>query len=155
MKMIQSIAALCLTSSLAYADLDKEVRLDDCPEAVRKTIVENSRDGKIDDISLIAIEDQQIFIAEVDLARDIDLKVFVAQDGKLVKTREDVRDDEIPSFVIDFVKTLSGRVDDVEKEVSGEIVTYHVDVDRSGQPDLEVVFDAEGKVVEQTEEVDD
>lgn len=155
MKLIQTIAAMGLTATLAHADFEKEVRLDDCPAPVCETIIANSREGKIDDIDLITIDDKQIYIAEVDLPRDIDLKVYVNGSGSLVKTREDVRNDEIPGFVNDIVKELGGRADDVEKEIKGETITYHVDIDRNGQPDLEVVLDGSGKVLSKTEEIDD
>lgn len=155
MKLIQTIAIVGLTTTFASADLEREVRLDDCPAAVRETIVANSRDGRIDEIDLIAIGENKMYIAEVDLAQDTDLKVYVNADGSLVKTREDVRNQEIPAFVNTIVSELGGRADDVEKETTGKTVTYHVDVDRTDAPDLEVVIDGQGKVLSKTEEIDD
>lgn len=153
--MIQTIAAIGITTMFANADLEKEVRLDDCPAPVRETLVANSRGGKIDEVDLIELGGKQIYIAEVDLPRDIDLKVYVNGDGTLVKTREDVRNDEIPGFVNTVVTELGGRLDDVEKETMGKTVTYHVEVDLAGKPDVDVVLDADGKVISKTEEIDD
>jgi uncharacterized membrane protein YkoI len=155
MKTLQTIAIIALSSTIAFAGYEREVRLDDCPAPVRETILANSRDGKIDEVELIGIEDKKIYIAEVDLPRDIDLKVFVNGDGSLLKTREDVRNDEIPAFVGELARELGGTVDDVEKETTGKTVTYHVDIDRNGAPDLEVVLDVSGKVIKKTEETED
>jgi uncharacterized membrane protein YkoI len=155
MKTIHIIASIALGSMPAFADYDQDIRLDDCPAPVRETIQANARDGKIDEIEIISIGDKRIYIAEVDLPRDIDLKVFVNGDGSLVKTREDVRNDEIPVFVGEAAKQLGGTVDDVEKETAGRTVTYHVDIERLGAPDLDVVLDASGKVISKTEEADD
>jgi uncharacterized membrane protein YkoI len=154
-RTIATIATIALSSTFALAGYEKEVRFDDCPAPVRETILANSRDGKIEEVELISIEDKKIYIAEVDLPRDIDLKVFVNGDGSLLKTREDVRNEEIPAFVGELARELGGTVDDVEKETTGKTVTYHVDIERTGAPDLDVVLDASGKVIEKTEEAGD
>ncbi|MFM2198434.1 MAG: hypothetical protein RLZZ505_1866 [Verrucomicrobiota bacterium] len=155
MKTLHTIASIALSSTLAFAEYEKEIRLDDCPAPVRETIQANARDGKIDEIELISIGEKRIYIAEVDLPRDIDLKVFVNGDGTLVKTREDVRNDGIPAFVGQVAGELGGTVEDVEMETAGKTVTYHVDIERQGAPDLDVVLDAAGKVISKTEEADD
>lgn len=150
-----TIAALVITSSWASADYNKkEIRMDDCPAPVREVITANSRDGKIDDVDMIDIDGKQIYIAEVDLPRDTDLKVYVSGEGVLIKTREDVRDGDVPASVTNAVKDL-GTIDDVEKETKGETVTYHVDIDRSGQADLEVVLSESGEVLSKSEGSDD
>jgi hypothetical protein len=43
-------------------------------------------------------------------------------------------------------------VDDVDKETAGQTVTYHVEIDRHGAPDLEVIVSADGAILKQTEE---
>lgn len=155
MKLTNSIAIMALTTAFASADIEKEVRLGDCPEPVRKTLEANAREGRIDEIEMISIADKQIYIGEVDLPEDIDLKIFVNGDGSLMKTREDVRGAAIPQFVTNAVKEMGGMADDVEKEIAGKDVIYHVDVELTGKPDLEVVFDSEGNVVSKTEEIED
>ena len=39
-------------------------------------------------------------------------------------------------------------------QVAGGKVTYHVEIDRKGMPDLDVVLNAEGGVIRETEEND-
>ncbi len=156
MTATHTITALVLATAIASADAERrELRLADCPEAVRTTIQANARDGVIDEVDLIAIEGKRIYIAEVDLKRGRDLKIYVNGDGALVKTREDIALRELPQAVADAVKKLGGTVDDVEKEVAGDKVTFVVEIDRQGQPDLDVVLAADGAVVSQTEDADE
>lgn len=53
------------------------------------------------------------------------------------------------------LRGLGGRVDDLDKITVGETVTYDADIDRTGQPDLDVLVSADGKIVRQTEDRDD
>lgn len=155
MKTTRTLTTLALTATLAAADAGKEIRLDACPQAVRETITAHARDGKVEEVDLIEIEDKRIYIAEVDLPRDIDLKIFVDGIGALLKTREDVAKGEEPAFIEGIVAKTGGTLDDVEKETAGEKVTYHVGIDRRGAPDLDVVVSASGEVISQTEDADD
>ena len=155
MKTIRTLTTLALTATFAAADAGKELRLDACPQAVRETIIAHAREGRVEEVDLIEIEDKQIYIAEVDLARDIDLKIFVDGKGVLLKTREDVAGGDTPGFIAGIVAKTGGALDDVEKETAGDKVTYHVGIDRTGAPDLDVVVSANGEVISQTEEADD
>jgi uncharacterized membrane protein YkoI len=152
---IQSIAALAFTTMLASADIERrEIRIEDCPAAVQATVRANARGGTIDDVDLIAIEGKQIYIAEVELPRDRDLKIYVSGNGALVKTREELSLREMPAFIRGAVREYGGTIDDVEKESAGGTVTYHVEIDRKGIPDIDVVLSAEGAVISETEEND-
>jgi len=134
------------------------VRLEDCPVPVQNTIRANARDGKIDEIDSHVIDGKAMYVAEVDLANDIDLKIYVAGDGALIKTIEDVPPAELPEAVrkaAEGIAAGSGKLDDLDKEVAGETVTYHVEIDRPAQPDLQLVIAPDGRVLKQTEEHDD
>jgi uncharacterized membrane protein YkoI len=133
----------------------RELQLGACPAAVQSAIEANARGGVIDEVDLISIEGKEIYIAEVDLPRDLDLKVYVSGNGTLLKTREDVPLASRPAFIRDSVREHSGTIDDVEKEVAGGKVTWHVEIDRKGIPDMNVVLNAEGVVISETEDADD
>lgn len=134
-----------------------EVRLSDCPPEVQKTIRENSRSGKIDEIESFAIQGKTLYLAEVELPNDRDLKIHVNADGTLVKTREDSSLAEAPEAVKKAVeaKLGGGVADDVDKEVTGNAVEFHVEIERQGTPDLVLVIDESGKVLKEIEESDD
>lgn len=149
---ILSIALISIAGHLSAA----EVRLADCPSAVQATIQQNSRDGRLDEIESYSIQGKMLYVAEVELAGGRDLKIHVAADGALVKTREDSTLAEAPESVRKAVeaKLNGGIADDVDKETVGQTVTYHVEIDRKGAPDLELTIDSAGKILSETEEHD-
>lgn len=153
---IATLAALALAAPFAAADLERrELSIHDCPAAVQATVEAHARGGHIDEVDFIAIEGKSIYIAEVELPRDIELKVYVNGGGTLVKTREEVPARAVPAFVRSAVRDYAGTIDDVEKENAGGKVTWHVEIDRKGLPDLELVLNAEGGVLSETEVADD
>lgn len=144
-----------LASSLAHGQTQRrELHLSDCPQAVQATVQANTRGGQIDEVDFISIDGKDIYIAEIDLPRDRDLKVYVSGNGSLVKTREDTLVREAPAAVRSAVQGL-GAIDDVDKETTGQTVTYHVEIDRQGARDLDVVVAADGTILSQTEDNDD
>lgn len=156
MKTIPTLIALACTTAFASAQVERrELRLDECPHPVQATVNANARGGHIDEVDLIGIEGKTIYIAEVELPRYRDLKVYVSGNGALVKTLEDISLRESPEAVRTAVQGLAGSVDDIDKETNGETVTYHVEIDRAGDPDLDVVLTVNGAILSQTEEADD
>lgn len=147
-----SFAFISLVGHAAAA----EVKLADCPAPVQATIQQNSRDGRIDEIESYSIQGKMLYVAEVELAAGRDLKIHVAADGALVKTREDAALAEVPEAVRKAVegKLNGGIADDVDKETAGQTVTYHVEIDRKGAPDTNLTIDSAGKVLSETEEHD-
>lgn len=155
MKTIATITILALTTVLASAGIERaELRIEECPAAVRTTVEAHARGGVVDEVDLIAVEGKEIYIAEVELPRDRDLKIYVSGNGSLVKTREELSLRELPAFIRDVTREYGGTLDDVEKEVAGGKVTFHVEIDRKGMRDLDLVLNAEGGVIRETEEND-
>ncbi|MCW1885575.1 hypothetical protein OKA04_12620 [Luteolibacter flavescens] len=148
---IRILAALALIAPAASRD----IRLADCPEPVRNVIQSNARDCKIEEVEVFQREGKTIYIAEVDLKGGIDLNLYVSAEGALLKTKEDIRLADAPEAVRTTLQGLGGRVDDLDKITEGETVTYDADIERHGQPDLDVIVAADGKVVRQTEDRDD
>ena len=149
------ILPFALVSLAGFANA-AEVRLADCPPAVQATIQQNSRDGRLDEIESYSIQGKALYVAEVELAGDRDLKIHVAADGTLVKTREDATLAEVPAAVRTAVegKLNGGVADDVDKETAGSTVTYHVEIDRKGAPDTNLTIDSAGKILSESEEHD-
>jgi hypothetical protein len=155
MKTSLPIIAICCTIVTATAEGEhRELGLQECPQAVQTTVRDNARAGHIDEVDVINIEGRMIYRAEIDLPRDRDLKIYVDRDGALMMTKEEILPRELPQAVLNAAHAL-GPVEDVEKESNGQTITYHVEIDRAGQPDLDVVFLADGSISSQTEEVDD
>ncbi len=154
MKALKTILATGILALAAPAYADNDIRLDECPAAVQKTILDNARGGKIDEIDVIRIEGKTLYIAEVDLPRDRDLKIHVAGDGALIKTREDISLATVPEAVRDALESYGGKIDDLELETANGVATYHAEIDYNGQPDLEVTVAADGRVLREVEDDD-
>lgn len=152
---LTALTVLIATTAFAAADDGSEVNLTDCPAPVRTTIEAHARDGRIDEIEHHAIGDQALYIAEVDLPKDLDLKIHVRGNGILVKTIEDISHADAPGFLNELATKRQGRLEDIEKEISGDETTWHVEIDRAGQPDLNLVVDAQGNLLRESEDKDD
>lgn len=152
--LLNSLIALSL-SSFAFADED--VSLDQCPPAVRETIQKHLRNGKIDEIERKHVGDRSIYIAEVELPGrrdDNDLEIHVAEDGKLLKLIEDIDLKDVPAPVRDTLRGFGGKIDDIDRVESGGQVTYHAEIDRENDHDLDVVVASDGKVIRETRDDD-
>lgn len=143
---------LVLLCTPAFADDDDDLRLNQCPAAVQATIQEHSRGARIDDIDRIGIEGNVIYRAEIDLPNDQDLKLYISGNGALLKTLEEITLTEAPEAVRRVAQQQGGTIDDVARETKGQAVTYHVEIDRRGQPDLDLVLGADGAILSRTEE---
>jgi len=148
-----SLASLVLAASATAHG--RELHLNECPAAVQSAIEANARGGVIDEVDLISIEGKEIYIAEVDLPRDLDLKVYVSGNGSVLKTLEDVPLASMPAFIRDAARDHGGTIDDVEKEIAGGKVTWHVEIERKGMPDVDLVLNAEGGVISENMDHDD
>jgi hypothetical protein len=142
------LALVGITLTLRADDLE----LERCPAAVQETIRANARDGKIDEVDSVTIQDRMLYVAKVDLPGNKDLKVYAGSDGKLVKTREDAALSDAPATVQDAVGKLvpaGGKVEDVDKRIASAKTTYHVEIDRPNAADLNVVVADDGTVISQ------
>lgn len=149
------LALIAATSIPAYAG---DVNLKDCPAAVQQTFQANSRSGTLDDIEMIKIEGRTRYVAEYDLSKEKSLKIYVDEDGKLLKTKEELLPEELPAAVGSAAQKLvpaGGKLSDVDKEVAGGKTTYLVEIDRPNSPDLDVVLAEDGAVLSQKEEAKD
>jgi len=152
MKYLLPLAILSTTLASHAA----EIRLADCPPEAQKTIQQNSRGGRIDDIESYSIQGKMLYVADVEFAGNRDLKIHVAADGALVKTREDITLADAPEAVRKAIesKLSGGKAYDMEKETGGDTVTYYVEINRKGSPDLDLTISSDGKVLSEIEDVD-
>jgi uncharacterized membrane protein YkoI len=149
--IIALILALGFTSTTATADIDgRPIRFDRCPEKVRATIRANTGGGTIESVELLRIGGTNVYIADVEFPGSRDLEIFVRGNGSLLKTREDIPFRKLPAPVRKTVRSFAGSVDDVDKETVNGVVTYQVELDRYGRPDLNLLLSAEGVVLKKS-----
>lgn len=147
---------MILLPLLAASTLAGEIRLTDCPPAVRSAIEKNSRGGVIDEIESYTVEDRRLFIADIELAGDRDLKLHVSADGVLLKTTEEITMTEMPAAVKSTAETRAAgeQIDDVKMITEKKIVIYLVEIDRKAAADIKLEISVDGKILRETEDLD-
>jgi hypothetical protein len=159
MKSPESLIVLAVLGTAFSLCADDEIELEQCPANVQETIRANVRDGKVDEVKSITIDDRSLYLADIDLpGRNDDLKVFVGSDGKLIKTHEQIALVDTPNPVRATAENLvpdGGKLDDIDKEVADGKVTYSVEIDRPKAADLHVLIGEDGTLVSQTEDAED
>jgi uncharacterized membrane protein YkoI len=141
-------AACALVSPLLCAD---DIKLHECPLAVRTTIERNLLGGKLDEIKEIRIADHTLYVVEIDLKGFREAKLYVAGDGTLRKTVQEIRFKDLPEPVRAALNryTKKGKVEDVEMVYINGKVQYEVEIDQPKGPDRIITFDADGTVTDE------
>lgn len=156
MKTILTHGLIALSLS-AFTFADDDISLAQCPTAVQEVIQKNLRGGKLDDIEKKHYGDRSIYVADIDLPGrddDNDLELHIAEDGRLLKAIEDIDLKDTPAAVRDALRSFGGKVDDIDRVEADGQVTYHAEVDRDNDDDLDVVVAADGKIIRETRDDD-
>ncbi|WP_051946123.1 hypothetical protein [Verrucomicrobium sp. BvORR106] len=148
-------AALLAALTFAPALSAKDITLAECPASVQQAINQNLAGGTLDEVDLVSIQGQSLYVAEVKLpTAQRERKLYLNASGTVIKVRDDIALSDAPAAVQDAAKKLAsttGRVDDVEKETAGDKVTYRVEIDRQDKDggDIKAVFNADGSIITQ------
>lgn len=157
---ILSVGAGVLVTALlaqpASADAGRyEVALSACPPAVQASILDHARGGEIDEIDFTQIEDRTLYVAEVDLPGKRELELYVAGDGRILRIEEEIAWSDLPAPVQETLwqqAKHTGRIDDWARTTVGKTVTYAAEIEREGQPDIELELAADGTLLAAVEE---
>jgi hypothetical protein len=120
-------------------------------------MTKNSRDGCLNDPKVVRIQGATIYIAEVDLPGGRDMNLHFTEDGILVKSTEEISRSELPDAAkraVESVVAENGKLDNIEKVVSGGVQIFKLEIERPGS-DLHVTVSADGRILEQIEELED
>ncbi|QIF03084.1 hypothetical protein [Roseimicrobium sp. ORNL1] len=152
------IPALLGVVLLGTAKADpRELTLASCPAAVQAVITSHQTAGKLGEIKTVSTEGRTLYLAEFELAGGHDLKLYIAEDGSIVTTREDLAMAKAPAAVKASAERLvpsGGRVEDVEKEITDGKTTYLVEIDVPNGKDIKAVLAEDGTVISQKTEAD-
>ena len=153
--LITAVAAFAPPASAGRNSHD--VILSECPQAVQAAIVQASRAGVLDDIELVHFADGDLYVAEIDLPGKRELEVYVAPDGQVVRTEEDITWSELPARVQATLTQQAGNpayVEDITRNTSGRTVTYSAEIDFPGKgaPELDVEVGADGRLLSVVED---
>ena len=93
--IISIAVALAMALPLFAGDKEEKVKLEDCPEAVQKTIKDQAGDGKIVEVEKETAKDGTVtYEAEVKKADGKVIDIEVAADGKLIAVENEDDDDD-------------------------------------------------------------
>lgn len=153
-------ASAAFASPASAGKNDHELALAECPRAVQATIVEAARGGVLDEIELVHLADGDLYVAEIDLPGKRDLDVYMAADGRVVQTEEEIAWNELPARVQATFSQQAGttaRIEDITRITSGRTVTFAAEIDFPGKgaPELNVEVAADGRLLSAVEEHDD
>lgn len=133
----------------------KEIRLKDCPAAVKKTISARLDGGKIDDIDRVLIKGKTRYLVDIDGPGRRDVTFRITPSGKVVRKAEDVVFNECPKAVraaIDNLLEAGWQIDDIDRITQNKVVTFRVEIDSNNAPDLQVTISSSGKVTKKVVE---
>lgn len=147
---------------LALADKN-DIDLADAPNAVQETILDAAAQGVLDDVELTLYQGQAVYVAEIDLPGKRDLEVFVAADGRLLRSEEEVAWAALPAPVQATLQSQAGRtgkVEDLSRVTVGKTVTYSAEIEIrdqrfKGETEVDVEIAATGKLLSAVERHDD
>ena len=141
MKSLLLMLVLCISGSAFAQDIRVQQSI---PPAVEKNFKKKFPAAK--DVEWHRQGDR--VLADFDVNR-VDHKALYEANGKLLAWKYDVRSGALPAPVTRAIRTQykGFKVDDAEMITRGKEIFYQVELD--GKPDdLKVVFDKEGKVIE-------
>lgn len=146
-------AAVFATFLLAVAGLAADdISIDSCPDPVKATILAHFREGKLDEIKRLEIEDRVLYLVEIDLKGFRDLTLHINGTGKLLKRIEEIRLPELPQAARDAVARAldeKGHVEEVERIFVDGRTEYRVEIGRPKAKDVVFVFAEDGTLLSQ------
>ncbi len=152
-RIILPLAMILLPATHAAAFEKKEIQLAEAPAAVQSVVRDNLRGGTLDEIERVTFDGRTTYLAEINLAEDRDLDLYISEDGTIHRTAEEIHPSEAPDAVRGAAES-HGTIEEIDKHTRGGTVTYRVEIDRPGA-DLMLEISEAGAVLSQTEESDD
>ncbi len=140
MKTLKIVMLLLFATSLVSA---QDLKLNEVPEAVKAAFAKENLKGT-------AIEwerDMENYKVEFDVGL-MEHEIWYTPSGTVIKKEQDITETDLPANVRKEIqaKYAKYRVDDVEMKWQDNQTTYKVELEK-GKEDWEVVFDANGKII--------
>lgn len=85
---------------------------------------------------------------------DEDREIWYSADGTTNKLEKDLREDELPEAISSAIsnKYADYKIDSVEMTEENGKATYEVELEKGWDDEIDVVFDADGEVLSETED---
>lgn len=123
-----------------------DVQLTEVPEAARNTINTVASGAKVQRLSK---DGQDVYCATVDRANEEDLKIFVQNDGSVIKTTQQIKFSDAPASVRSAISKQLGGADAepkaIHRVIANEETSYEASTGQQGQT---LRVDSSGKVLD-------
>ncbi|QIF03083.1 hypothetical protein [Roseimicrobium sp. ORNL1] len=147
----KSVFALVVAGlSLCSVAKAQELKLNECPPAVQSTIQSNGQGGTLTELKLVDRDGGTFYVAEIGLPENRDMKLYIAPDGTLVRSRKEIDFRETPAKVRSTVLSLmpaGSTVTDVDVDTTEGVTIYVVEFKVSEQLERKITMNAEGAVM--------
>lgn len=143
-----SISVLTLLSPLASQA--KELTLAQCPPVVQSAIQSSGQGGTLEEIKLVERDGSTLYVAELGLGEKRDLKIHIAADGTIVKSRQEIDFKNAPAPVRRTVLGLmpaGSVVRDCDMETAAGATTYTVEFTISSTRERKLTMQSDGQVL--------
>jgi len=143
-----SIFSVCAISAGICVAQEKRVKMKDLPEAVQKTVAEQSKGATIKGLSKEVEKGQTLY--EVELTVDGHSKdVTIDSSGKVVEAEEQVQLSSLPEPIQTAIKQNVGtaQIQMVESVIKGGTLQYYEVHTKKGLKKSEIKIGTDGKVV--------
>ena len=148
--MAASLVSLCLLSAgtLRAEDGEKSVKMKDLPEAVQKTVREQSKGAKVGDLSIEIENGKTCYEAELK-SKGHKKDILIDETGTVLEVEEKVEFSKLPAAVKEQIKKSAGkgkikRVEAITK--NGAPTVYEAVVKTAGKKS-EITVAADGKLI--------
>jgi hypothetical protein len=153
-------ASLAVVLGVQEAATAQEIKLSDCPEAVRKAFEAEAKGSRIEAVHKENADDDTVFWAEVTIGGKA-YAMGVLEDGTLTEMNLAVNDDEVPlercpaAVQATFRRESFGeKVESVGKDMKYGVPVYETAVHHKGRS-YEIVVAEDGTLVEKALVIDD
>lgn len=142
MKTIKIFIFLLFVASIAVA---QDLKPSEVPEAVKNVFTKENT-------SATDIEwerDMDNYKVEFDMGR-MEHEIWYTADGNIIKRENDIPQSDLPQAIRDIIESNypGYRLDDIEMTWQDDATTYKVELEK-GKEEWEVVFDADGKILQE------
>ncbi len=127
------------------------------PAAVRAAILKAAGSGRVEKVRAVRRGEQTLYLADIDLVGDYDLKLQLLASGEIVRRTDELPVDAMPAPVRQTMASLAGKsgiIDEVKKVTEGGKTHFKAEIDRPGLPELDVKVAPDGTLLEQKEDKD-
>jgi hypothetical protein len=141
-----------ILAAIATSANAREIRLEDCPVGVQRSIEAKLEGGRVDDIESVIRNGKIRYVVDIEGPVRRDLTVHMSPSGRVIFESEDLTFRQCPVEVQKTISRLlkmkvSWSLDDIDQVTNSKGTRFHVDIDRRGRLDLDLVISSDGVVL--------